>query len=1011
MAKLEIISGQKSIWQIQHKMGEGDAGEIYQVASMSSTLTAYLKRPVMSAFRGDIFRQSSQIRNEGRIISALNNAAEYYDEWRIEVPRLLDQSKPGPEYNQGNFIIIEKAEGMDLGLLARVARKGLDSQEELELSSSEEGRALLLEIASSGGIPESLITDILMRLAHFLGFIHHLKSDESGKPSEGIIWNDVKPDHLFWNPETRRLTVIDWGNARFLDSDQTIVNHQFTWMDDFRQFFDEMGKYLNENAPALLEELGWADFSGLKTIPPHSIEEIITRLSDHYKKLTQPVESEVITNRRRKSLSEGVQITAEDIQAIQNLISDFGTEGEFQIDGGPEYWMRYLTAFSGQLARQDRLDDLIKLSRWVSDLQNIPTDYWTVLEILVIAARGNDAPGYTDFLEIIRNAAAMEWEDVLWQIAVGLPPDSTPEWREELTLHVRRLALGDEQAAVRPLQGLWRIYYTLQSLLIANEDGREDNLDFQPEYVRELMRQIAGEIIPNWSLMDPTPPDTRLDYRAVMQVITEAITMLPEKEQKMMMAVFSAPSARVEEVLAFWENKAFPKAAELIRYVLVCDPDRIRVLRAEKCIRECGKWLKHVEAGPEDDDVFIDWVFDVEFHAAELRSQVGPATWLERILDGCRMLQKGQWPADLVKASSDLALELPWLAAFDRRENMPGLEQSEQAALTQVPVFDGVEECRVGLDEPVSLVGPLDAWTPEARGSSARVLSGILKIDGEAADAAVKIMRMDQVQYALPLFREEAVILSRLADAAGVGKMIECGYIQLDDLSEFPLEAGYGRPPARGKALRIGPGMVAEFLNRLDEQISSGWTPYLAIEKQDQDDNLLFACDAGVTRGRFQPVPKLLKMVVQICDILEIAHSRGIVYRDHKILHYYWNNLNNRLTLIDWNVARLRPKGLRDSDIEMDIVQFGARGMHHILTGRTAPGALPLGPTRPEEIEAAAHTYKTHWTYDDARLPLELKEIMERVLSGGYTAITDLRDDLKKTLVFKPAANSIPAVE
>jgi hypothetical protein len=166
-----------------------------------------------------------------------------------------------------------------------------------------------------------------------------------------------------------------------------------------------------------------------------------------------------------------------------------------------------------------------------------------------------------------------------------------------------------------------------------------------------------------------------------------------------------------------------------------------------------------------------------------------------------------------------------------------------------------------------------------------------------------------------------------------------------------------------------------------------------------------------MTRGRYQPLTKLLKMVVQICDILEIAHSRGIVYRDHKILHYYWNNPHNRLTLIDWNVARYHPEGLRDADIEMDIVQFGARGMHHILTGRTAPGALPLGPTRPEEIEAAAHTYKTHWTYDDARLPLELKEIMEKVLSGGYTVITDLRDDLKKSLIFKPMPNSIPAVE
>ena len=152
-------------------------------------------------------------------------------------------------------------------------------------------------------------------------------------------------------------------------------------------------------------------------------------------------------------------------------------------------------------------------------------------------------------------------------------------------------------------------------------------------------------------------------------------------------------------------------------------------------------------------------------------------------------------------------------------------------------------------------------------------------------------------------------------------------------------------------------------------------------------------------RGQFLPLVTLLQMSIQICDILEIAHQRRIVYRDHKLLHYYWQADNNGIYMIDWNVARYHPDGLTDTDLQMDLVQFGARGMHHILTGRTAPGALPLGPTRPEEIEQAAHSYKTVWTYDDQRLSGRLRDILEHVLAGEYASASVLSSDLKHTMM------------
>jgi hypothetical protein len=143
-------------------------------------------------------------------------------------------------------------------------------------------------------------------------------------------------------------------------------------------------------------------------------------------------------------------------------------------------------------------------------------------------------------------------------------------------------------------------------------------------------------------------------------------------------------------------------------------------------------------------------------------------------------------------------------------------------------------------------------------------------------------------------------------------------------------------------------------------------------------------------------------MSIQICEILQEAHQRNIVYRDHKILHYYWLESMHGISTIDWNVARLHPEGLSDYEKQMDLVQFGARALHHILTGRTAPGALPLGPTRPDEIEQAAKSYQAQWTYDDQRLPEDLRQIIERVLAGEYNNAIRLRDDLKQAFLALP---------
>ena len=309
-----------------------------------------------------------------------------------------------------------------------------------------------------------------------------------------------------------------------------------------------------------------------------------------------------------------------------------------------------------------------------------------------------------------------------------------------------------------------------------------------------------------------------------------------------------------------------------------------------------------------------------------------------------------------------------------------------------------MHESSFGKGHTIHLGDSLDTWAPEAIGSSARVFHGFVRSHGrKQVKVAVKIIRPDRLDYALPLFREEVQVLSLLHDVPGVTPLLECGFLDLASGQRLPVDdQQVSAADLSGHAVRYGPDAAHNFLADLADRSQRGWLPYLVLPVQDRTQNLMLLCDTGYTRGRFLPVLEGLLISLQICDILETAHNRNIAYRDHKILHYYWNESDNGITMIDWNIARRYPGGLPEADARFDLVQFGARALHHILTGRPAPGALPLGPTRPEEIEAAAPSYTARWTYDDQRLPKGIKDILEGVLSGAYDRPRQLSDDILK---------------
>jgi len=436
--------------------------------------------------------------------------------------------------------------------------------------------------------------------------------------------------------------------------------------------------------------------------------------------------------------------------------------------------------------------------------------------------------------------------------------------------------------------------------------------------------------------------------------------------------------------------------------ILIWDPDRCRLLTAERAIEAAPRWLSLVHNGAGKDKPFYDYLTSVELAGRNLRNQVGPAQWLDAILEALKRLRKGTRSADLLIEYPEILHEIPWLNEYRSREILslprtrPLKVERDPTTPYQPTTVTGVVESRLGLDKDLHLGETLDTWLPEAVGSSARVFAGYLRIpSGSTKTYAFKIMRPDRVEYALPLFKEEIQILTMLRDVQGTTPLVECGLLRIKDGLVFPSEASQDSAAhLQGELIRYGIEEIQNYLTSIERYLASGWLPYLALVKRNHENNLICYCDAGYTHGWFLPLRESLLLGIQICDILQSAHDRNIAYRDHKILHYYWNPESHGVAVIDWNIAKRVPQGLSEAEKQFDIVQFGARALHHILTGRPVQGSLPLGPNRPEDIEGASTRYPVNWTYDDERLPNQLKNILEQILNQGYTQVRDIRKDL-----------------
>ncbi|HEX9091829.1 MAG TPA: serine/threonine-protein kinase, partial [Anaerolineales bacterium] len=281
----QAIQGQRQSWNLIKKLGDGDAGEVYLVESLLDKQPAIVKRPRKGSFFSDIIRQANQIKTEGSIMHGLQRAEFSTQGIHLTIPDLLDQNTAEFDLGEQTFIIIEQAKGLDLKLLSQVIRFGKASTQ--NLSVDPQFTLLIEQWSRFQEFPAQLLVRILVSVLNFLETIHATEIRTDHGIQSGVIWNDVKPDHLYWDPLNLNLTFIDWGNSQYLESNRITKDRQYSASDDFRQFIQEMGSFTAEVNPTLFAQLEWPEDSTSSDVYENAILPLKEKLTLKHKDDTE----------------------------------------------------------------------------------------------------------------------------------------------------------------------------------------------------------------------------------------------------------------------------------------------------------------------------------------------------------------------------------------------------------------------------------------------------------------------------------------------------------------------------------------------------------------------------------------------------------------------------------------------------------------------------------------------------------------------------------------------------
>ncbi len=627
MAKTVI--GRERSWQIGEALGSGDAGEVLRVFSQSGNLQGVMKRPAQNVSGGTIVRQAGQIETEGKILTALDGVDFSKNGLTIHTPLLLDSSIEGTARTVNLFIVSEEVPGKSIS-------------------------ALLAEQLTNGQpIPQNLVLKVLSSLLLLLERVH----------SKGVVWNDVKMDHIYWSPEFKTMSFIDWGNGTFFQPQPDPENSPI-WQ-DYTQFIEEGLILLEQTAPNLIHDLGWPLHAS--EFKPEDIPQLRMRLEylESYLSM-RAIEYELLFERFTNSLTE-LEALSQALDLNQEL-QQFGIHTDLTLLRSAAQELLFSMLESKDFEQADKMFTLVENS-----LKEKMSIQWQLGSYLFKLREKVPTEKLNDLLE---DVFAQNWIDAVWKSRELIGKGFVTKELASAVYAMRNLHLGST-AAPTIYSDLISLSAQLEKQLAALKpySAGATALPGQLDALHKKVQTLAA----NWSTLATGEPLGNQLFN-LRQVIGEAnalrIKLPAGLSERLQRALTTA-----REIYQGWIGGDIASSLNALKTLYLNEPTLDYLLPLAEHLSAMKTRLEQFESGPPPNQSVNVFAAELLSHADDLSGHLGKAEWLQHYNHALQHMSRAVNLENLQDAANQHAWPTPWVFQPGLKLER-SLDQLSQAALT-----------------------------------------------------------------------------------------------------------------------------------------------------------------------------------------------------------------------------------------------------------------------------------------------------------------------------------------
>ncbi|HQJ32571.1 MAG TPA: hypothetical protein PLO13_04380 [Anaerolineaceae bacterium] len=612
------VTGRNRDWQLLETVGKGDAGEVVRVQAELGKEQGVMKRPVQNVSGGTIVRQARQIENEGRVLALLDGLDIERHGQKIHTPLLMDQSIEGTSSSANLFIVSEEVPGVSVSELLRRKMQG------------------------GSPISQALVLKVLAAAFQLLQKVHE----------KGVIWNDVKMDHIFWNSEANILSFIDWGNS--LDINSETSDDKANPMLDYQQLLEEGRTLIEQTSPELIADIGWPLSSS--QLNDQEINHLQMRVEYMETYLSMRIiEYKLLFSRYLKSLNslEGLKQTLELMRALQHL--------------GVEVNMADLLSASQRylLDLLDRGED--KQAQEVSQVLETELNHnlspnWQLAGYL-LEHFGNGDPA--NLAKLLHAVFEGDWNEAAWIYRESFLAKQTPPTSDQVINSMRTLKLNLKPYAL--------ISTDLAALSQQSERWLETaiqkNLD--PESITTLrnLSSRVKQIQENWEVLQPG--EKLGDKFLLLRRVLEHFTALQLRPATDLQTSLLAAMSRIRDIYRAWAECDLATAQKQTKDLFLLEPSLNYLPDLETDFYAMINWLETLNQGPAEHQAVNTFAAELLESLPPLAEWLGEVPWLTSLLHALQTMKDaqaienlreearlGQWPMPWLELQS-LQLEVP----------------------------------------------------------------------------------------------------------------------------------------------------------------------------------------------------------------------------------------------------------------------------------------------------------------------------------------------------------------